>query len=417
MATKNVLANRLGMWGIFLISPFAAFAISVGKFGYKEFRMFILVFFMLYGYTFLPIPQGDGDKYKQAYISSASTYDFSEYAKDIKSIFEGTSLNPDFYAQTLMFVSSQISDDYRVYFVLAALIYYSVLLKMFHCIWNITRGNNSRYIFFFIGCCFVLNLSAGLNGIRFPLGFWIFSYGALNLILKDKLKYLFIAASSVLVHFSMAFSLVFLIIFYFLKYTSNPKLLYTLLVIGIVVTLLFPTFLTSFNDLLGGSYESKLQAYSGEDYINEREDHVQKWNWYVQVNLVATYYFCIVAIIISKLAVFKIKFDTLGNRLFGFGMLMIMHSFLSGSLVDSISNRYYILVNLFGLIYLYYLSSINPGNKLLSILKYIYIPILIINVLVVLRGDLYTVSPILVFGNAIFIFTTEATTSIQEMFS
>ncbi len=236
------------------------------------------------------------------------------------------------------------------------------------------------------------------------------------MILKNKIKYLFIASIAVLIHVSLSFSLIFLFLFYLTKYFSNRNVLFIILIIVFIFSYALPSFINTYMSFFGSSIENKINGYTGDDFMDTREENVKNWNWYVQFNLFGTYYFCVASLILSKIKFFKIKFDTISNRLFGFSAFMLIHSLLSGSVVDSISNRYNILFNLFGLIYIFYLSANNYNNKFIKWLNYIYIPIIIINILVKLRGDLYTLSPVLVFGNAVSIFFVDATESIQEFF-
>jgi len=84
-------------------------------------------------------------------------------------------------------------------------LYFFVLLKFLSTLWETTIIKNKINLVYFVGICFTLSLAAGLNGIRFPMAFWVFSYGALNLILKNEIKYLLIAALSLLIHFSLGF--------------------------------------------------------------------------------------------------------------------------------------------------------------------------------------------------------------------
>jgi hypothetical protein len=158
-----------------------------------------------------------------------------------------------------------------------------------------------------------------------------------------------------------------------------------------------------------------MAGYSDDDYIDSRKDIVVQWNWYVAFNLYGSYYFSIIAVLLSKFKTFKLKFDTTSNRLFGFVIIMLIHSLFSAAVVDPISNRYAILVNLFSLIYLMYLSAANSDSKFLKVMNYIYLPILVISVLVKLRVDLDTFNSVLFFGNAIMVFIIDSSISIQEL--
>lgn len=416
MKLENTKNNKLWLGVIFLFYPLAAFILAIKNYRFKEYRLFLFLFLVLYGYSCVTIPESDGDDYKISYMNTQE-YSFKAYAADIQLVLDGKAVNLDVYAQTIKYVSFQISSNYKIYFLLISLVYFFVLLKFLETLWEEVADKNSQYyLSFFIGCCFIYNISAGINGVRFPLAFWVFSYGALNLILKDKIKYLLIASLSIAIHISLSFSLIFLYLFYFTKYISNRNILFLILTIALIFSYALPALLTSYMSFFGGSVESKLTGYTGEDYLETREEHVQNWNWYIQFNLVATYYFCVSALILSKLKIFNLKFDAISNRLFGFTTLMLIHSILSGSVVDAISNRYNTLLNLFGLVYLFYLTAQNFDNKFIKWVNYIYFPILIVNILVKLRGDLYTVSPVLVFGNTISILFIDATKSIQELF-
>lgn len=415
MEFENLKNNKLWMWIIFLLHPLSAFILAIKNYKFKEYRIFILLFLLLWGYSIITIPDSDGDDFKIDY-QNTQEYSFKSYSEDIQLVLDGKAINLDVYAQTIKYVSFLISPNYKVYFLLISLVYFLVLLKLMETLWEEVVDKNSRYyLSFFIGCCFIYNISAGINGIRFPLAFWVFSYGALNLILKDKIKYLLIASLSVAIHISLSFSLIFLYLFYFTKYISNRNILFLILAIALIFSYALPSLLASYMSFFGGSVESKLTGYTGEGYLESREDHVQTWNWYIQFNLIGTYYFCFFTLFLSKIKAFKLKFNEISNRLFGFSALMLIHGVLSGSVVDAISNRYNLLADLFVLIYLFYLSAQNYDNKFIKWVNYIYIPIVILNVLVKLRGDLYTLNPVLVFGNSIVVFFINVTKSIQEL--
>jgi hypothetical protein len=403
------------MWGIFLVYPLIALIFAIKKYKYKDYRIFILLFFCLYGYTYIPIPNSDSTRYMVNYIQ-AGDYTLAEYSEDVQDVFNGKAEEHDVYAITLKFVSFLFSTNYKFFFLLAAVVYFSVILKFLSDLWEFIKERQIHYyLSYFIGCCFVYNISAGVNGVRFPLAFFVFTYGAMNLILKDHIKYLFIASLSILIHFALSFSVIFLFVFYLIRYYNNKNILFAILFLVYITSNAFPSLISSYLGFLGDSMESQVTGYTNETYMEGREAHAKNWNWYVQFNALSTYYFCFVTVVLSKLKKFDIKFDEVSNRLFGFTVIMIIHSLLSGSVVDSISNRYNNMVSIFGLIYLFYLTSQNYENKYVKYVNYVYMPILIINILVKMRVDLDTISPVLVFGNAIIVFFVDATQSIQEL--
>ena len=322
-------SNVLWVWGLFILSPISAFLLAIKNYKFKEYRIFLLMFFLLFGYSSITIPESDGDDYMNAYINTRE-YSFENYSSDIQLVLDGKANNLDFYAQTIKYISFQISTNYKVYFLLINLVYFLVFLKFLETLWEyIVDRYTFFFISFFLGCCFIYNLSAGINGVRFPLAFWVFSYGALNLILKNNIKYLLIASIAVLIHVSLSFSLIFLYLFYLTKFFSNRNVLLFLLVIAFIFSYALPSFINTYMSFFGTSIENKINGYTADDFMDTREDNVKNWNWYVQFNLFGTYYFCFASLILSKLKFFKIEFDTISNRLFGFSVFMLIYYILN----------------------------------------------------------------------------------------
>jgi EpsG family len=406
--------NKLWLWIIFIIYPLGAFVYSIKHFAIKEYRVFILLFFMFYGYTFLPIPSSDGSRYQEDFALERA-YTFDKYTDDIGSVLKGESDTTDFYAPTLKFVVHSFTNNPKFYFMIAALVYFFIYLKLLDTIWKLVAEDGKRFfISFFIGCCFIYNLSAGVNAIRFPLAFMVFAYGALNLVLTQKRKYLLIAFVSGLIHFAMFYSVVFLLIIYLFKFKINRWILYILLILVTLIGYLFPSFIIENMVFFGKVSETKIEGYTQDGFVETRVDHLQVWNWYVYFNFYSTYLFCLFSLLLTRIRIFKIKYDSISEKLFVFAAFMLIHSLLSGNVVDVISNRYNLVFVFFNLVYLLYLSLNNRESKLLTILNYIYIPILILNVLVRMRGDLYTVNTMVVFGNVIAAFFMDVTVSIQD---
>lgn len=415
ISLKDNSDQNIGIsWILYFIYPLLPFIFAIKNFSNQKSRVFIYLFSLFYGFTFVPIPNSDGSRYKESF-ENQQFYGFKNYSKDIEDVISGGSENIDFYHLTLHYLVKLFSDDSRVYFLVAASIYFYVFLKLIEVIWSFVIKNNAKYfISFFIGCCFIYNLSAGVNSIRFPLAFMVFSLGALQLIITNNRKYLFLAFLSVLIHFAFAYSMVFLILMYFLKFSIKPWVLYLSLVLVLSLSFVFFSFIQSNLGSLGSTAESKFTGYTGEGFLDGRGNTRESWNWYLTFNLYSTYFFSIFSLLLTRLDYFKVKFDSLSNKLYVFTFVLFIHAILSGSVVDTITNRYNVLFLFFELILLFYLSSFNQKNKLLKFLNYIYIPIIIINVLIKLRGDLYTVNVVVFFGNFISSLFINVPISLQD---
>jgi len=406
--------NKAWLWIIYIIYPLVPFIIAIKNYSIRKYRIFIYVFFLFYGYTFLPIPNSDGSRYKKIF-EATDEYSFNSYCKDISYVLNGNSEHTDFYHLTIHYLAKSISTDSRVYFLIAASVYFFVFLKLLSTIWALVTIRNGKYLIsFFIGCCFVYTLSAGINGIRFPLAFMVFSLGALKLIITKEKKYLFIAFLSILIHFAFVYSLVFLVLIYFLNFSIKQWVLYGVLMLVISFSFLFSSLIESQLGSLGSTAETKFTGYTGEGFLEKRANTRQSWNFYVVFNLYSIYFFSVISIFLTKLKRFKVKFDSISNQLFVFSIIMLIHAILSGSVVDTVTNRYNLLFIFFELIFLFYLSSINTGNKFLTFLNHFYIPILIINILIKIRADLYTVNALVFLGNFIVSLFIKESISIQD---
>jgi hypothetical protein len=406
-------SNTFFLWIFFLIYPLGAFVVAIRNYRFKEFRIFILLFLSLLGYTYIPVPNSDGDRHKNEFVSTV-TYGFEKYVNDINSVIKGTAESKDFYIISVKYISLLLSTDFKIFFLILAILYFSVFLKVLETLWDNIILISKENLVYFIGICFVLNITAGVSGIRFPMAFWVFSYGSLNLIFKNEFKYLLIASLSVLIHFSLGFSMVFLILFYVSRFTSNRNVLFLLLATVAIVAAVIPSTISSYLTIFGSAQEESINAYSNEDYIEGRENLIEEWNWYLKINFYSYYYFFIAVLVLTKLKFFNVNFDTISNRLFGFGIIMTIQFLLTATFLDPISNRYMTIFYLFGLIYMFYLASINQGNKFMKITRNIFIPILMLNILIKIRADLYSISPVLAFGNAISVFIYDSAVSVQD---
>jgi hypothetical protein len=182
----------------------------------------------------------------------------------------------------------------------------------------------------------------------------------------------------------------------------------------IAISFIFSSFIQSNLGSLGSTAQSKFTGYTGEGFLERRDNTKESWNWYVTLNLYSTYIFSVFSLLFTRFKYFKVKFNLISNRLWVFSFVLFIHAILSGSVIDTISNRYNLVFVFFELVYLLYLSAINRNNKLLNFLNYVYIPIIIINILIKLRGDLYTANVIVFFGNFVSSIFIDETISIQD---
>lgn len=394
--------NKFWLWIIFLVYPLGAFIYAVRNFNVVNYRKFILLFGVFYGFTYIPIENSDSTRYNQR-ITEMKNYSFKNYLYDITHMYDSDSETVDAYVITVFFIVSKFTNEPTVYRAVFALVFFLVQLKLISVLYDYIRkknGGKPMYAFL-IGVLFLINLSSGINGVRFGLAVQIFTLGLFLFITRNDKRYLLYAIMAFFVHFMIGYLLFFLLLYLLTKKIYNST--YALIIISVffLFSLNSGTSIKEATGLLGEGIDKKATSYiENENYKQQRNEHLVSLNWYVQFDRYSTYYFgffCLFLIVIFKDTLHK---DQTAIRLEYFSLLMYFSSFVSGQLVDEISNRYYLFANAFFLIYMLYLSSTND-SKLIQNLQIIYIPILILHCLIVLRGDLYTVSPNLVLGNLI----------------
>ena len=412
---RSIKTNENTLWFLFIVWPVVSFFFAVKNFHIKRYRKFILLFGVLFGFTFIPIPQSDGSRYAQ-YFEETGTYSFDQYIYDITHIYDAGARYPDAYTHTLFFILSKFSDHARFFHMVTALIYFLVFIKLLSSIYDSVQVVWGKYyLWFFLGCVFILNFSAGMNGVRYPLAFMVFALGAFKLITTNKSQYLGIALLSPFIHFMFVYPVIFLLIFHWAPFSKNQTFLLAFLLIALLAGTFFHAFIHNNIGFFGEAYEKRFMGYISESWVEQREEHVTRWNWYVIFRHYASYYFSFLALIMVWIGQNKLRHDNVSKKLFGFAILMLIASLISGGLVDSISNRFNAIAIFFTLTYLFYLSHLNRQSILLKTLSRVYIPIFIIHALVIFRADFYTVSPWLIFGNPLLMFLFETSVSIQEL--
>jgi len=402
------------MWATFVIMPFLTFIISLRNIKLKQYRVFLLLFLSLYGYLFIPMTGADAN----SFIGSLKI--FSSYSlNDLKTIISKTYTTDsytDFYEPLLLFITTRFTSNYRIFFFIVNFIYFSVAFKLWETIWGLSKGNGFNYhSIFFWGTFFILGFSAGLNGVRWPLGFMVFSLGSLKYLLKNKIGYLLLAGLSVFIHYALLYPMIFLLLFTILKFSRKHNVTMLILIVVVIASSVISQFISSNVGLLGSSIQNELIGLSSEGYMNTRTTHISNWPWFLRINMFAARYF-----LISSLAFIYIRRSTLvfndkANKLFLFVTLILIQCILSGNIIDPMTNnRYYLIFILFGLILLNHLGMINPTSKVLRMLSYIYIPILMLRALLLFRTDLYGINPILIFGNVLSILFPKSDINIMN---
>jgi hypothetical protein len=379
-------------WILFFILPVVSCVFAIRNFKNKSLRVFIILFGALYGLTFIPIPGSDATRYA-ATVENSEDYDFNSYWLDIENVISGRSEFPDIYAYTMFYISTSITNSPNFFFMLVGLIYFLVYVKLIGRIYDLDYNILKKsYVWFFLGIVFILNFSSGVNGVRWPLGLMVFSFGALNLLAQNKIKYLIIAALSTLIHFSFIGAVASLLAFYYIPLFRKTNVLLIFAAFALIAGTVFSTLIFSNAGFLGEVIQDKLSDYTGEGYVDGRAKNISNWNFYVPIANFGTYFFSIGVLFVMWFKQKKMNRNQVTKQLYGFAILMSAISFIANAIVDLSTNRYTLIVSFLTLVFLFYMGLINKNSKTLKYLAYIYAPIIILKALLVIRVDWETVS-------------------------
>ena len=391
---KNIQTkqNEKYAWLLFFIVPLFSFLYAVKNFKNPNLRVIIVLFGALFGLTFIPIPNSDSTRYATT-IENLINYDLQAYLDDVLNIASGNTQFPDIYAFTMFFITTSVTNSPKFFFMLVGLVYFWVLIKLVSSFYNPTHNFfRTPYAIFFLAIVFTLNFSAGINGVRWPLGLIVFLYGAYNLFLTNKIKFLLIASLSVLIHFSLSLAVGGLFLFYFIPYIRSVKFLLIFGLITFTASTIFSAFIFSNAELFGDVFTNKLDGYTADGYIERRSGNESGWNFYLPIVRFGNYYFALFVLLLMAFIQKKFNTNTLSKNLYAFTLFMSSFSFVANAVVDLSTNRYTLIVGFFCFAYLMQMCYLNPKDKTLKWLSIIYIPILLLRIVTIIRTDWQSVS-------------------------
>lgn len=354
------ISNSRNYLLLFILWPFLACLTALANFSQKEARVVVYMFLIYYGLNFVIPDTGyvDAMGYANELRINASL-PFSAFFKILGGLYTEDS-SVDIYEHLISFIVSRLTTDHRFLFGVFAAVFGFFYLKSINIINGIYRQNpnwNSLvHLFFF---CVILPITL-INGVRMWTAAWIFFYGAIHVIMDRDKRYLLVALSSSLVHFSFLSANIVLLIYFF---AGNRNLIYLPIAIS---SFFLPQLLTpiikSIGIGLGGSLQARVEGYSNEEWILGVQEHREQNTWFMQLGNDLVFYYLIVAIIIIQIVnrnSFKEKAE---RNLFSFLLLFI--SFVNfGVDIPSFGGRFKLVFFLFGTVYMIlYFRRRNSSN-------------------------------------------------------
>lgn len=367
---------------LFLIWPLVALLVAIRNYSEREAKSIIYLFLVYYGLSFVIYSLGIDAAAYSLRLETNATLPFSEFFNIMGGMYSNDN-SMDIVEPLISFIISRFTDNHRLLFgVYAAILgfFYLRSIDLLHNQYQANPGwNESIYLAFF---ALILPITY-INGFRMWTAAWIFFFGAYHVVLKRDWRYLLVALSASLVHWSFLSANAILLV-YFLA--GNRNVFYIPLAI---VSFIIPQFLVSTFQLIsirmGGGLQSRYEDYSNIEYILFRQADYEQAAWFLKIGNDLVLYYLIIAIIIIQLMNRSIMTGKKEKNLFSF--LLLFLSFVNfGKSIPSFGDRFQIVFFLFGTLYLF-MFSINKSEKKLGFLTILGLfPMLLYSVIILRQG-------------------------------
>lgn len=354
----------------------------------------------------------DGSRIGSRFVDNAG-YTLNDFIQILASTYSGGGDNPDFYLTSVSFLVSRFSDSQNVFFGILGFIYFYFFFKFYSRLIAYLKGQGvdprRHYLLLIIlfGICLVYPFSAGINAVRFPLATFVYLYATTSYIMHGKFKYVIGVIATFLIHWAFIPMVLVFMIFFSIRNISKLYILNSLLVLSFSASLFITSSLIENSSLGGETITSKLESYSDENYIQDRQERFAKLNWYIRFSNSLPYFYSILVLMLTQISSFTIKLNKQTKAWFILSALLIIISFIVGEEADPINNRYTKIAFMSSMVYLSFLYASNPKNRLIKSLMILYIPIALFQFYAVLRTDFEVFNFVTYFGNIFVCWATE----------
>lgn len=262
---------------VFLLWPFVALIKAIEHYGKPFSKKIIMLFFAVYGFSFVLDPSMDGERYANR-LKVAYNQPFSSFYEQLFGLYE-TSV--DFLQPLITYIISRFTDSYNVLFAVYALIFgYFYLKSIDFVIKKIKPGKSlvsKIYIVLLVGLIPIFNI----NGFRMWTAAWIFILGALHVVWNKDYKFLILCLFACFMHFSFLAANAVLIVWII---AGNRPWIY--LIIALITLTISEINLQSIQNVaeqISPAIDRKATAYTNEDYADKVSEGRGKAIWFMKL--------------------------------------------------------------------------------------------------------------------------------------
>lgn len=365
---------------LFIFWPFLAFMTALADYSRKEARWVVYLFLIYYGFSFVNNDMGV-DAYRYAMkLEANAALPFSAFFSIVGGIY-ATDTSVDIIEPLISFIVSRFTTEDNILFAVWAAIFGYFYLKTLNRIYSHYEKNRSINAFILMLFFGLILPITSISGIRMWTAAWIFIFGAYHVILYRDPKYLLVALSASLVHFSFLTANVILIIWFF---AGNRNLIYLpVTLVSFILPSLMGPFFKSLSLRVGGGLQSRYEGYASEGYIMKVNESFQDASWFMGLSKDLIFWFLILAIIIIQIKTRRSNRSQSEKNLFSF--LLLFLAFVNfGKAIPSFGERFQVLFFLLAALYIFLYFANYSGRKISLLVLAGLFPMLL-NILVTFR--------------------------------
>ena len=258
---KKAFLQKL-VW--FIIHPFSAAIHSLFNIHNKASRVFLYLWFVLFGLAFTPKnPNADSFRYAENFVVQSQYSDF-DYKVLIQSIYDRTeSREMDVYTLSVNHFIGKITKNYHIVTMFYAIIFglFYILCLSFYARYKIPDNEWFLVIIFLV--CFS-NPIFNINGVRFWTASWIAVFIIFKVFVEADKRYIPLSFLTILIHGSFGLFIGLLFIGLFLK--GSEKLWLIFFFISFFFSLPIQTF--GIEDYLPLIVKNKIDFYAEKEMAN-----------------------------------------------------------------------------------------------------------------------------------------------------
>jgi hypothetical protein len=401
---KNAIALPNGSWIAFILWPFTMFVYAIKNYRKAWSSKIFLAFAAFFGFTMV---QGGDTLQVTAYFDTLNLAG-NGFQNIFASYFMKGSDNFDLVYQIIANLVSFFTSDVRFLFaVLTFLLGYFIIKSLRFLIQRV--DTKIDYLGGLILISFVLAIEIWRIGGRWSLGAVVYSYGILQYLLSNKVKFLWLAFTSLFIHWSFFIMAPVIFIYLFLK--NKTRLYYIFFVLTFFVNLININVATSsFESVSPTVLEQSKIGYMSDTYVQTVQQESEMNNWYVwgHLQMLNLFLLGVFSFVFFK----KISFVKRKKQLFAlFNFALLFFGIANALSVIPNMTRFFAIGEFFMLAFLIlYLYEIGGYfHPALKIFGYVSLSIFII---VRIRIGFDYISAWTIIGNPLYVYFVHNTTPL-----